>query len=116
MPGICPIIDSFRPQAPSSIAVGGLDDNNSINRAKRGMYRSSYGPTIDGLQPGRASSIWVPAPTTARLHRRQAELLEKLTKSEDADLHQIIRENPGIDPELDAALDRPFTASSRSSP
>ncbi|MBL8208822.1 MAG: S8 family serine peptidase, partial [Blastocatellia bacterium] len=27
--------------APSCIAVGGLDDNNSINRARRGMYRSS---------------------------------------------------------------------------
>ena len=26
--------------APSAIAVGGLDDKNSINRAKRGMYRS----------------------------------------------------------------------------
>ncbi len=31
--------------SPSCIAVGGLDDNNSINRAKRGMYSSSYGPT-----------------------------------------------------------------------
>ncbi|HSK31281.1 MAG TPA: S8 family serine peptidase, partial [Candidatus Limnocylindria bacterium] len=36
--------------APSCIAVGGLDDGNSINRARRGMYRSSYGPTVDGLQ------------------------------------------------------------------
>ena len=36
--------------APSSIAVGGLDDQNSLDRARRGMYRSSYGPTIDGLQ------------------------------------------------------------------
>src|SRR6476661_7767760 len=35
--------------APSSIAVGGLDDNNSMNRAKRGMYRSSYRPTLDCL-------------------------------------------------------------------
>src|SRR5437016_10023130 len=36
--------------APSCIAVGGLDDQNSLDRARRGMYRSSYGPTIDGLQ------------------------------------------------------------------
>ena len=50
--------------APSAIAVGGLDDKNSINRAHRGMYRSSYGPTIDGLQKPEiiAPSIWVPAP------------------------------------------------------
>ncbi len=96
--------------APSCIAVGGLDDNNSINRAKRGMYRSSYGPTLDGLQKPEliASSIWVPAPilpgTPTSL---EAKLLEKLDKSTDGELHDIIRNNPGINPELDAALDRP---------
>ncbi|MBK6725144.1 MAG: S8 family serine peptidase [Acidobacteria bacterium] len=96
--------------APSSIAVGGLDDNNSINRAKRGMYRSSYGPTIDGLQKPEviASSIWIPAPILPNTPTaQQAELLEKLDKSSDEDLHSIIRESSGIDPELDAALDRP---------
>ena len=97
--------------APSCIAVGGLDDNNSINRARRGMYRSSYGPTIDGLQKPEviASSIWIPAPILPNTPTaQQAELLEKLDKSEDAGLHKLIRENPGIDPELDAALDRPI--------
>jgi serine protease AprX len=97
--------------SPSSIAVGGLDDNNSINRAKRGMYRSSYGPTIDGLQKPEviASSIWIPAPILPNTPTaQQAELLEKLDKSADENLHEIIRENPGIDPELDAALDRPI--------
>lgn len=96
--------------APSCIAVGGLDDNNSINRAKRGMYRSSYGPTIDGLQKPEviASSIWVPAPILPNTPTaQQAALLEKLDKATDDDLHRIIRENQGIDPELDAALDRP---------
>jgi serine protease AprX len=96
--------------APSCIAVGGLDDNNSINRAKRGMYRSSYGPTIDGLQKPEviASSIWIPAPILPGTPTaQQAELLETLDKSSDADLHAIIRDNPGVDAELDAALDRP---------
>ena len=96
--------------SPSSIAVGGLNDNNSINRAKRGMYRSSYGPTIDGLQKPEiiASSIWVPAPILPNTPTaQQAELLEKLDKSDDDQLHSIIRENRGIDPELEAALDRP---------
>lgn len=96
--------------APSSIAVGGLDDNNSINRSKRGMYRSSYGPTIDGLQKPEviASSIWVPAPILPNTPTaQQADLLETLDKSEDSELHALITENPGIDPELDAALDRP---------
>ncbi len=96
--------------APSCIAVGGLDDNNSINRARRGMYRSSYGPTIDGLQKPEiiASSIWIPAPILPGTPTaQQAELLDKLDKGADSELHTIIRENPGIDPDLDAALDRP---------
>ena len=96
--------------APSCIAVGGLDDNNSINRAKRGMYRSSYGPTLDGLQKPEliAPSIWVPAPILPNTPTaQQAELLDKLEKASDDELHEIIRENPGIDGELDAALDRP---------
>lgn len=95
--------------APSAIAVGGLDDQNSINRAKRGMYRSSYGPTIDGLQKPEviASSIWVPAPILPNTPTaQQAELLAILDKATDAELYQILEENVGLDPELDAAADR----------
>lgn len=95
--------------APSCIAVGGLDDQNSINRAKRGMYRSSYGPTIDGLQKPEviASSIWVPAPILPNTPTaQQAELLARLDKADDEDVHRILDENPGVDPELDAAEDR----------
>jgi serine protease AprX len=96
--------------APSCIAVGGLDDNNSINRARRGMYRSSYGPTADGLQKPEiiAPSIWVPAPILPNTPTaQQAALLETLDKAEDALLHEIIEDNPNVVPELDAALDRP---------
>lgn len=96
--------------APSAIAVGGLDDNNSLNRARRGMYRSSYGPTLDGLQKPEiiASSIWVPAPILPNTPTaQQAELLERLDKAEDGEVHGIIRDNAGVDPELDAAADRP---------
>jgi serine protease AprX len=96
--------------APSAIAVGGLDDNNSINRAKRGMYRSSYGPTFDGLQKPEiiAPSIWVPAPILPNTPTaQQAELLETLDKAGDDELHAIIQTNEGTEPELDAALDRP---------
>lgn len=96
--------------APSCIAVGGLDDNNSINRAKRGMYRSSYGPTIDGLQKPEviASSIWIPAPILPNTPTaQQAILLKDLDKAADRELHAMIRSNRGVDPELDAAIDRP---------
>ncbi|MFL6373612.1 MAG: S8 family serine peptidase, partial [Pyrinomonadaceae bacterium] len=97
--------------APSAISVGGLDDQNSLNRAKRGMYRSSYGPTVDGLQKPEviASSIWVPAPILPGTPTaQQAELLDRLDSSDDAAIHEIIRENQGIDPELDAVSDRPI--------
>lgn len=96
--------------APSSIAVGGLDDNNSINRAKRGMYRSSYGPTLDGLQKPEliAPSIWVPAPILPNTPTaQQAKFLEELDQAEDSELHKIIAAHSGVDQELDAALDRP---------
>lgn len=96
--------------SPSSIAVGGLDDRNSLNRAKRGMYRSSYGPTLDGFQKPEviAPSIWIPAPILPGTPTaQQAELLKTLDRANDADLHSTIQENPGIDAELDAALDRP---------
>ena len=96
--------------SPSCIAVGGLDDGNSINRAKRGMYRSSYGPTLDGLQKPEviAPSIWVPAPILPGTPTAQeVDLLETLDKARDGELHDIILKNPGIDAELDSALDRP---------
>ena len=96
--------------APSCIAVGGLDDNNSMNRARRGMYRSSYGPTVDGLQKPEviAPSIWVPAPILPNTPTaQQADLLKKLDAAEDDQLHSMIEKNAGVDGELDAALDRP---------
>ena len=95
--------------APSCMAVGGLDDNNSMNRSKRGMYRSSFGPTIDGFQKPEviAPSIWVPAPILPNTPTaQQAALLDELDKAGDDDLHSIIRANPGVDDDLDAALDR----------
>ncbi len=96
--------------SPSAISVGGLDDNNSINRAKRGMYRSSYGPTLDGLQKPEiiAPSIWVPAPILPDTPTaQQAALLDDLDKAADQDLYSIIEANPTLEPELDAVLDRP---------
>lgn len=96
--------------APSCIAVGGLDDNNSINRSKRGMYRSSYGPTLDGFQKPEviAPSIWVPAPILPGTPTAQeVELLETLDKASDEELYGIIERNPGVDAELDASADRP---------
>lgn len=92
--------------SPSCIAVGGLDDQNSMDRARRGMYRSSYGPTIDGLQKPEviAPGIWVPAPILPNTPTaEQAELLAQLDAATDDQLRAIIEANKGIDRDLDEA-------------
>jgi serine protease AprX len=97
--------------SPSAITVGGLDDRNSINRAKRGMYRSSYGPTLDGFQKPEliAPSIWVPAPILPNTPTaKEAEVLHLLDNAPDEELYAIIRDNPGVVKELDEALDQPI--------
>src|SRR5437762_10116859 len=93
--------------APSCIAVGGLDDQNSLDRARRGMYRSSYGPTIDGLQKPEliAPGIWVAAPILPRTPTaEEAELYAKLDAASDEELPELIGENRGIDKDLDQAV------------
>ncbi len=94
--------------APSCIAVGGLDDQNSLDRARRGMYRSSYGPTIDSLQKPEliAPGIWVAAPILPRTPTaEEAELYAKLDSASDEELPELIAENRGIDKDLDQAAD-----------
>jgi serine protease AprX len=96
--------------APSVIAVGGLDDQNSLDRARRGMYRSSYGPTIDGFQKPEviAPGIWVPAPILPHTETAgEAELFAKLDNAPDNQLHAIIAENLGVDEDLDEARNLP---------
>jgi serine protease AprX len=92
--------------SPSAISVGGLDDQNSLDRAKRGMYRSSYGPTIDGLQKPEviAPGIWVAAPILPNTPTAAAaELFAKLNAALDQELGAIMDSNKGIDTDLDEA-------------
>ena len=96
--------------SPSSIAVGGLDDQNSLDRAKRGMYRSSYGPTFDGLQKPEiiAPGIWVAGPILPSTPTAdQAELSSKLDVADDQELRSIIEANEGIDKDFDQSRDLP---------
>jgi serine protease AprX len=89
--------------APSCIAVGGLDDQNSLDRARRGMYRSSYGPTIDGLQKPEliAPGIWVAAPILPHTPTaEEAKLYSKLDEASDEDLRAIIEEHSAVDKDL----------------
>ncbi len=92
--------------SPAAISVGGLDDQNSIDRAKRGMYRSSYGPTIDGLQKPEviAPSIWVAAPILPHTPTADAALLySELDAAADEKLPSIIEAHKGVDEDLDEA-------------
>jgi len=92
--------------APSCIAVGGLDDQNSLDRARRGMYRSSYGPTIDGLQKPEviAPGIWVAAPILPHTPTaEQAELYAQLDAAPDDELLALMQENKGVDKDIDQA-------------
>jgi serine protease AprX len=89
--------------SPSSIAVGGLDDQNSLDRARRGMYRSSYGPTFDGLQKPEviAPGIWVPAPILPHTPTAaEAELYATLDRATDAELRPIIEAHAEVDTDL----------------
>lgn len=97
--------------APSSIAVGGLDDQNSTDRARRGMYRSSYGPTIDGLQKPEviAPGIWVAAPILPHTPTaEEAELYSELNATPDVELRPVLEQHKGVDKDLDASADLPI--------
>ncbi len=94
--------------APSSIAVGGLDDQNSLDRARRGMYRSSYGPTVDGLQKPEviAPGIWVAGPILPHTPTAdEAQLYAELDAAADEELSDIILAHTGVDKDLDEARD-----------
>jgi len=97
--------------SPAVISVGGLDDQNSLNRARRGMYRSSYGPTIDGLQKPEiiAPGIWVAAPILPHTPTAdEAQLYATLDSAADEELRSIISSQAGVDKDLDEARDLPI--------
>jgi len=92
--------------SPAAISVGGLDDQNSLDRARRGMYRSSYGPTIDGLQKPEviAPGIWVAGPILPHTPTAdEAHLYATLDAAADDKLDDIILSYAGIDKDLDEA-------------
>jgi serine protease AprX len=96
--------------SPAAIAVGGLDDQNSLDRARRGMYRSSYGPTVDGLQKPEviAPGIWVAGPILPQTQTAdEASLYAELDAAADDQLQEIIVTHAGVDKQLDEARDLP---------
>jgi serine protease AprX len=95
--------------APAVLSVGGFDDNHNAQPGARGLYHSSFGPTIDGLQKPEviAPAIWVAAPILPGTPTAaQANLLDALAVSDDEHLYRVLDENKGVDPELDLARNR----------
>jgi serine protease AprX len=95
---------------PAVITVGGLDDAGNPKFGHISPYRSSYGPTIDGLQKPEVITVadWLAAPILPGTPtQKQAALLRKLAKARDEELSQIISENPGVLASLDEAKERP---------
>jgi len=92
--------------SPAAISVGGLDDQNSLDRARRGMYRSSYGPTVDGLQKPEviAPGIWVAGPILPHTPTAaEAHLYAELDAAADDRFKDILLMHAGIDKQLDEA-------------
>jgi serine protease AprX len=74
------------------------------------MYRSSYGPTFDGLQKPEviAPGIWVAAPILPSTPTSdQAQLYSALDAATDDELQSIIECSPGVDKDLDGSRDLP---------
>ncbi|HYG79476.1 MAG TPA: S8 family serine peptidase, partial [Pyrinomonadaceae bacterium] len=89
--------------SPSAIAVGGLDDQNSLDRARHSLYRSSYGPTFDGLQKPEviAPGIWVPAPILPHTPTAaEAELYARLDRASDDELLALVEEGKDVDRDI----------------
>lgn len=89
--------------SPSCVAVGGLNDQNSLDRARHSLYRSSYGPTLDGLQKPEviAPGIWVPAPILPHTPTAaEAELYARLDRASDEELLPLIEEHRDVDRDI----------------
>ena len=96
--------------SPSVITVGGFNDRNTLELVDNAPYHSSYGPTIDGLQKPEvvAPSIWLAAPILPGTPTAaEARLYDMLQDAPDSELRDVLKANPSVDQQLDAASDLP---------
>lgn len=93
---------------PCVISVGGIDDEGNPD-GRIMAYRSSYGPTIDGVQKPEIVTLadWIPAPILPHTPTaKQAKLLRRLELAHDDELANIIGDSHGVFAPLDDARDR----------
>ena len=80
--------------APSAITVGGLNDHNTLDRSRHGMYHSSYGRGAHGVTKPEviAPAQWVAAPMLPRTKtHNEAQFLWKIERANDKELARILR-------------------------
>lgn len=79
--------------APSAITVGGLDDQNSMDRARRRMYHSNFGRGVANCDKPElvAPAIWLAAPMLphTRVHN-EGQYLWKLSQMPDPVLRRAL--------------------------
>jgi len=88
------------------IAVGGIDDNNTLDGGLISRYHSSFGVTIDALQKPELVShaIWIAAPILpGTKQQREATVLYDLLATEKNQLRDKIRDKI-IETELEKTL------------
>lgn len=96
---------------PAVITVGGLDDAGNPSFGRVTGYRSSYGPTIDGLQKPEIITLadWIPAPILPGTPTsKQVSFLAKLHRASDDELFKLLDKHPGIYAPLDEARHQPI--------
>jgi len=75
--------------SPNVIAVGGMDDNNSLDETPNKLYHSTFGKTIDELMKPElvAHAIWIAAPILpCSKEQEESEILHHLLDLPDTDL------------------------------
>ncbi len=95
---------------PAVISIGGMNDRGDPSLGRVDGYRSSFGPTVDGLQKPEiiATAIYVAAPILPGTPtKEEADLLVLLRKTDDERLSDVIRSHPGVSGILDEARDLP---------
>jgi serine protease AprX len=95
---------------PAVISVGGVNDFGDPALGRLLPYRSSHGPTIDGVQKPEIITLadFIAAPILPGTPTaREAALLATLDATEDQQLSPIIARNRGLFAPLDAVEGRP---------
>ena len=88
------------------IAVGGVDDENSLQLSVNNLYHSAYGKTVDGLSKPEllAHAIWIAAPILpGTKEQAEAAALYELLKAGDEEIKTLL-ENKHALTQLDAGI------------